>query len=455
MHDSAAQDGTAAGADRAQPERPGGPVLDVAETPESSGVTDGALVLARIRAAGTTPANVPADVMMAASSAASLVDRQLVEITGLSGTERVLALGWADGAASNPDHHPSAPPRRLAAVPLLVWAACLASAWPRAEDEPYPGQPFLRENVLRASISMGANDRAVIAALRTLPLTGLITFTGPVGRLGPVAAALPAHIWSALRRTHDRLPHAVLRRNSATASQPGLPDDVAATPGPAARRIPHPPASPVSASDTLVRATVTALESAQGPVARSDLPALADPALRRATQTALARYGRTLILTPEGSWTTGYLDHIAEALAAEQCGTLGREQRAVLALILLRAVAIPRAQGRLDGAWTSSSHPVTVEEIAANRQLPRAAINKALRGLRAAGYVTSASSGGCILGPAMARLSPAGTEALWEDLIVLARPNGYMADRIRSKRRVERQGPVRVVPPLRDGEDQA
>jgi hypothetical protein len=34
----------------------------------------------------------------------------------------------------------------------------------------------------------------------------------------------------------------------------------------------------------------------------------------------------------------------------------------------------------------------------------------------------------------MARLSPAGVEALWEDLIVLARPNGYMAERIRARR---------------------
>jgi hypothetical protein len=41
----------------------------------------------------------------------------------------------------------------------------------------------------------------------------------------------------------------------------------------------------------------------------------------------------------------------------------------VLALVLLRAVAIPRAQGRLErAAWTSSSHPVTPDKLAANRQ---------------------------------------------------------------------------------------
>jgi biotin operon repressor len=454
MESSAGQDGAAASAGRAQPGRRDGPARDLPGTPDSPGIADGALVLARIRAAGTTPATVPADVLMAASSAASLVDRQLVEVTGAGGTEQVLALGWADGAAPDPDHHPSAPPRRLPAVHLLVWAACLASAWPRAEDEPYPGQPFLRADVLRACIGMGAHDRTVIAALRMLPATGLISFAGPVGRLGPAAAALPVGAWSALRRSHDRLPHAALRRDPSILAQPDSPDGTPASPGPAARRIPHPPASPVSASETLVRAMVTALESAQGPVARADLPALADPALRRATQSALAGCGRTLIQTPEGSWTTGYPAPIAHALAAEQTGTLGREKRAVLALILLRAVAIPRAQGRLSDTWASSGQPVALEEIAANRQLPRAAIDEAIRGLRAAGYVTSASSGGYVLGPAMARLGPAGREALWEDLIVLARPNGYMADRIRSRRSTGRQEADRTPPPQRDGEDQ-
>jgi biotin operon repressor len=454
MQDSAGQDDAAASADPGQPARGDSLAQDLPGTPEPPGTADGALVLARIRAAGTTPATVPADVLAAASSAASLVDRQLVEVTAAGGTERVLSLGWADGAAPDPDHHPSAPPRRLPAVPLLVWAACLAAAWPRAEDEPYPGQPFLLEDVLRACISMGAHDRAVIAALRLLPATGLIKNAGPVGRLGPAAAALPADTWSALRRAHDRLPHAALRRDPSVPAEPDSPDGAAAAPGPAARRIPHPPAIPVSASETLVRAMVTALETAQGPVARADLPALADPALRRATQSALVGCGRTLIQTPEGSWTTGYPAPVAQALAAEQTGTLRREQRAVLALILLRAVAIPRAQGRLGGAWTSSGHPVTLEEIAANRQLPRAVIDEAIRGLRAAGYVASAPSGGYVLGPAMARLSPAGTEALWEDLIVLARPNGYMAERIRSRRSAERQEADGTLPPQRDCEDQ-
>jgi biotin operon repressor len=452
MRDSAGRDGSAV--PPAQPEGRGDPAWSLPGTNEAPGSADGALLLARLRAADTAPAAVPGEVLAAASAAASLVDRQLVEVASPGGAGRVLALGWADGTAPDPDQHPSASPRRLPAAHLLVWAACLASAWPRAEDEPYPGQPFLREDVLRACVGMGAHDRTVIAALRLLPTTGLVCFAGPVGRLGPAAAALPAGTWSALRRMHDRLPHSALQRHVSFPVQPDSPDGEVGIPGPAARRIPHPPASPVSAGDVLVRAMVTALESAQGPIARADLPALADPALRRATESALAGCGRALVQTPEGSWTTGYPTPIAQALAREQFGTLGREQRAVLALILLRGVAIPRAQGRLDGTWSSSRHPVALEEIAANRRLSRAAIDEAIRGLRAAGYVTSAPSGGYVLGPAMARLSPAGVEALWEDLIVLARPNGYMADRIRSKRSADREEADGLRSPRRDGEDQ-
>jgi biotin operon repressor len=415
------------------PEEPAHPEsLTQPTADESPHAPDGAVLLARIRAVGSTPADVAASTIAAASRAAGQIDRQLIEVAVPGGTHRILALGWAEGAAADPGQHPSAPPRQLSPVQLLTWATCLAAAWPRAEADPYPGRPFRREDVLRACIGMGAHDRTVVAALRILSQAGMIGFTGPVGRLGPAAAALPNDTWSALRRMHDRLPHAALQQHAAASTGTTASEDAETVSG--ARRLPGPPAGPVSIHDTLVRAAVTALENAQGPVARSDLGMVADPAIRHATESALADCGRTLILTPEGSWTTGYPDHIARTLAREQAGTLGKEQRAVLALVLLRAVAIPRAQGRLDGAWTSSSHPVTLDELAANRQVSRTKISEALQGLRAAGYIASTPSGGYILGPAMARLSSAGVEALWEDLIVLARPNGYMAERIRARR---------------------
>jgi hypothetical protein len=186
----------------------------------------------------------------------------------------------------------------------------------------------------------------------------------------------------------------------------------------------------------MVRAAVTALEIAQGPVAGSDLPALRDPAVRRAAGVALANCGRALIATHRGDWTTGYLDVIAGTLADEGIGTLSAKERAVLALILLRTVAIPRAQGNhLDDGWVGSDHPVTLEMLGTNRHLTQAAISGAVRGLRAAGYVTTASAGGYVPGPALARLSVAARQSLWEDLVILGRPDGYMANRIRDRRR--------------------
>lgn len=457
MPDKPREDSDAIRAEQVQPETPGKLAVDLRAGTGSPPTEAGALMLARIRAVGTAPAAMPADALLSASTAAALIDRQLIEITGHGTTGRTLALGWAEGAAPDPDRHPSAPPRRLPAVPLLVWAVCVAAAWPHAEAEPYPGRPFPRESVLRACIGMGAHDRTVIAALRLLPQTGLITFSGSTGRLGPAAAVLPAVVWAALRRVHDRLPHAPLLQYQTSTAHAAAPDDGTPPPqGPVARQLPCLPPSPVGTNDMVVRSTVTALEGAQGPVARSDLPALADPALRRATENALAGCGRALISTPDGSWTTGYPDHIAETLAAEQTGTLTREQRAVLALMLLRAVAIPRAQGRHDGTWATPSHPVAVEELTANRRLTRSAITDALRGLRAAGYVTSTSSGGYIPGPALTRLTQSSREALWEDLVILGRPDGYMAERIRSKRRARREAAYDGgLFPQEAGEDQA
>jgi hypothetical protein len=399
-------------------------------------VAPGALILARIRAVGQAPTTGRADALMSASAAAARVDRRLIEISDHSRKSRNLILGWADGAGPAPDQHLSAPPRRLSTIPHLVWAVCLTAAWPEAAADPYPGRTFRQAQVLRTCVELGAHHSHVVSALnRTLPQAGLIILSGSTGRLGPTAAALPGAVWSALRRVHDRLPHAVFDRFAVPADETAAEredEEQAST----ARRLPCPPGGPVDSTETMVRAAVTALETAQGPIIRADLPALADPAIRRATEEALTKCGRTLISTPNGGWTTGYLDHIAQALAAEDSGTLSRTERAVLALVLLRTVAIPRAQGQhYHSEWIGTGHPTTLGELSANRHLPKAVIVEAIRGLRVAGYVTTTSSGGYVPGPALARLSPANREALWEDLVILGRPNGYMSEKIRSRRR--------------------
>jgi hypothetical protein len=161
---------------------------------------------------------------------------------------------------------------------------------------------------------------------------------------------------------------------------------------------------------------------------------LADPAIRAAVSNALNAGGRDLV-DAEGGWTTGYADTVAVTLADNGWGTLTIHERAVLALVLLRTVAIPRARGANEGdRWTTSAHPTSLDELAKNRQISKAAIIEALRGLRNKGYVVPASTGGYIPGHALTRITPRLRAMLWEDLVILGRPNGYMATRIRQQR---------------------
>lgn len=107
-----------------------------------------ALLLASIRAVGYAANTASADTLRAAASAVGTLDRRLAEINGRAGDERIVVLGWAPGAAPDPDRHRSSPPRRLSGVPYLVWATCLAAAWPDLATDPYPGRPFSRDQIL-------------------------------------------------------------------------------------------------------------------------------------------------------------------------------------------------------------------------------------------------------------------------------------------------------------------
>jgi hypothetical protein len=192
--------------------------------------------------------------------------------------------------------------------------------------------------------------------------------------------------------------------------------------------------APATEFDENIRKIICALEHAEGPVRRADLPMLADPAIRAAVETTLARCGRTLLSVGSHSWITGYPTAVASVLARNQFGTLTATERAVLALVLLHTVAIPRARGiHLDDTWTSTQ-PVQIDALIANRSVKRTATNAALRGLRRAGFLSTAKPGGYLPGPALLRLTPTQRNLLWEDLIVLGRPNSYMARRIREQR---------------------
>jgi hypothetical protein len=396
-------------------------------------VTAEALLLARIRAAGHAPSPVEDSTLRAAARVAATIDRRPIETGDSLVGERVVVLGWVDGASPDPDRHPSAPPRHLSSVPYLVWAACLARAWPDPAADPYPGRPFRREDILRTCVELGAPHNAVAGALdKILPSAGLLSFVNGRGMLGPAAAALPEDTWSQLRRVHERLPHSGSDEASVQLGADRGQQNTAQRAG--RRKISGPPARPHSFSEAAVSSAVAALECAQGPIARADLPMLADPAIRASVSAALTASGRALV-DVEGSWTTGYPDAIAVTLADNGWGTLATHERAILALVLLHAVAIPRARGaHEDDRWTTSMHATSLDELAKNRQISKATISEALRGLRNKGYVALASAGGYIPGPALARITPRLRTMLWEDLVILGRPDGYMATRIRQQR---------------------
>ncbi len=397
-------------------------------------ITAEALLLARIRAVGYAPSTVGDGTLHAAARVAAATDRRPIETGDPSTIERIVVLGWVDGASPDPDRHPSAPPRHLSAVPYLAWAACLAMAWPDPAADPYPGRPFRREDILRTCVELGAPHNAVAGALDTiLPSTGLVSFVNGRGMLGPAAAALPEDTWSQLRRVHERLPHRGAVEASAQLGADRGQEGTA--PGAGPRKISGPPARPHNFNETAVSSVVAALECAQGPVARADLPMLADPAIRAAVTAALSAGGRALVDVVGGGWTTGYSDAVASALADNRWGTLTTHERAVLALVLLRTVAIPRARGaHEDDRWTTSAHTTSLDELAKNRQISKAIISDALRGLRNKGFVALASTGGYIPGPALGRITPRLRTMLWEDLVLLGRPNGCMATRIRQQR---------------------
>jgi hypothetical protein len=147
----------------------------------------------------------------------------------------------------------------------------------------------------------------------------------------------------------------------------------------------------------------------------------------------LAESGRVLIETAAG-FLSGYDDDIADRLAAEGIGVLPEDDRAVLALVLLHTVAIPRARGDLPATddWTGA--PVPRERLHDSRQLSGVRIDAALRRLQDAGILRPGGRPSIVPGPQFARLTPAASRRLFEELVLLAEPGGALADSIRRRR---------------------
>jgi DNA-binding transcriptional ArsR family regulator len=176
----------------------------------------------------------------------------------------------------------------------------------------------------------------------------------------------------------------------------------------------------------------------------------------------LREVGRTLVLVAAHTWTTGYRDDVAAALTAQGVRPFGVAERAVLVLVLVHSVAIPRSAGTLDRDSWVSTHPTGVEELYKYSQLPRTEVRAALARLRAAGLVQLVPERGkgpgqgaaYLPGPQLQRLTPAALRRLQEDLVLAAAPDTPLAAAIRARRpRPGSLGPSHAGPPDADPPD--
>jgi hypothetical protein len=195
-----------------------------------------------------------------------------------------------------------------------------------------------------------------------------------------------------------------------------------------------------------VLSAVCALETATGPLPATAYRALAEADLREVVTGLLAAAGRVLI--PVGTrYTSGYSDQIGDRLAAEGVGILHPGDRAVLTLVLLFSVAIPRAEGKVapEAPWTGG-HPVSRERLRGTK-VPNPVIKTAIRRLLDAGIVREAGPG-LVPGPQFDRLTPAMSATIFEELVLLTEPEGILADAIRRRRQARQEAPTAEVRPL-------
>ncbi|TDD37172.1 hypothetical protein E1286_37550 [Nonomuraea terrae] len=179
------------------------------------------------------------------------------------------------------------------------------------------------------------------------------------------------------------------------------------------------------------------VEHAAEPVQEVRLAALRDPALRHTLGEMLARRGRTLIQHRD-RWISGYDDAVAAQALAAGGTRLGVSERAVLTLVLVHSVAIPRAEGLLPEDSWMSPHPTPVEELRRHTQLPIGELEAALRTLRHAGLLgqvkAGEEAGGYVPGPQFHRLTPAARRRLQEELILAAGPSTPLAAAVLARR---------------------
>ena len=188
-----------------------------------------------------------------------------------------------------------------------------------------------------------------------------------------------------------------------------------------------------------VEAAYALLEHSREPVHRQELHALQDPTSRDRLEHLLRRTGRVLVQVDGLRFTSGYDDTVAAQLTTSGWQPLTPVERAVLVLVLVYSVAIPRSEERLaQDAWTSP-YPTTEADVLRASKLPAVAARAAASKLVASGLLTrirdrADAEGGYVPGPQLLRLTPAARAQLQDQLILAAAPNHPLAAAIRERR---------------------
>ncbi|MDA0638946.1 hypothetical protein OUY22_36515, partial [Nonomuraea sp. MCN248] len=374
---------------------------------------------------------------------------------------------WPDGATpSLLEEHQVAPmPVERAGETRRVLAAVLKCCWDDPSADPWPGEPAPLERVLdtyRALI--GRTDDLMrnwaIGALRRLHDSSWAVLADGIVSLGPRCALWPAESHAVLKDLVRRIPDperralpvvpdaglvaaALPERRVMPGAGPDTGSPEAAGPDPAAGSRAEPGAPEfddlLSTYDERRRAELVSafmvVEHAAEPVQEARFAALRDPALRRTLAEMLSRRGRTLVQQRE-RWISGYADELVRDRSPG--GGPGESERAVLTLVLVHSVAIPRAEGLLpEDSWLSP-HPTPADELRRHTQLPIGELESALRALRHAGLVTQVKAGeeagGYVPGPQFHRLTPEARRRLQEELILAAGPDTPLAAAVRARR---------------------
>ena len=199
------------------------------------------------------------------------------------------------------------------------------------------------------------------------------------------------------------------------------------------------PASLTDRQREQVEAAYALLEHSREPVHRQELPALQDPTSRDRLEHLLRRTGRVLVQVDGLRFTSGYDDTVAAQLTRSGWQPLTTVERAVLVLVLVCSVAIPRSEERMaQDAWTSP-YPTTEADVLRASKLPAVAARAAASKLVASGLLTRIRDradveGGYVPGPQLLRLTPAARARLQDQLILAAAPNHPLAAAIRERR---------------------